>query len=146
MVGTNMVIFGGLGPPIDQPPTVMVFDVAQGKWRVPPTSGIPPRQRQGHSASAVQGDRHLCIFGGIEPTGEPKVARIYNDTHLLDLQTFSWRKLEVAGRRPPARFGHTATNLPGSSSRLLVIGGRDHLGGAVAAPGSAASPAVGASE
>jgi len=41
----------------------------------------------------------------------------------------------VVGRRPPARFGHTATNLPGSSGKLLVVGGRDHLhGGAREAP------------
>lgn len=127
MVGTNMVVFGGLGPPVDQPPLVMVFDVVQGKWRVPTTSGIPPRQRQGHTANAVQNDRYLCVFGGIEPTGEQRVARVYNDAHLLDLESFSWRKLEVSGRRPPARFGHSATNLPGSLSRLLVIGGRDTL-------------------
>jgi len=130
MVGSSMYVFGGLGPPVDQPPLVMVFDVLQGKWRVPPTSGIPPRQRQGHTANAVQGDRHLCVFGGIEPTGEQRTARVYGDAHLLDLQSFAWRKLEVGGRRPPARFGHSATNLPGSSGKLLVVGGRDHLGGA----------------
>lgn len=53
MVGTSMVVFGGLGPPIDQPPLVMVFDVLQGKWRAPTATGIPPRQRQvgnGHKA------------------------------------------------------------------------------------------------
>lgn len=129
MVGTNMVVFGGCGPPVDQPPLVMVFDVLQAKWKVPQPVGVPPRQRQGHTANAVQGDRQLCIFGGIEPTREQRVARVYSDAHLLDLQSFSWRKLEVVGHRPPARFGHTATNLPGNPSKLLVVGGRDHLGG-----------------
>jgi len=128
VVGTNMIVFGGCGPPLEQPPLVMVLDLVQGKWRVPPLSGIPPRQRQGHSANPVQGDRQLCIFGGIEPTGEQRVARVYNDAHLLDLQSFSWRKLEVAGQKPHARFGHTTTNLPGSPGRLLIVGGRDHLG------------------
>lgn len=129
VVGSSMYVFGGCGPAVDQPPFVMVFDIPQAKWRVPQATGIPPRQRQGHSANAVQADRHLCIFGGIEPTGEQRVARIYNDATLLDLQTFSWRKLEVGGHRPPARFGHSATTLPGNSGKLLVVGGRDHLGG-----------------
>lgn len=128
VVGNSMFVFGGCGPAVDQPPFVMVFDIPQAKWRVPQTTGIPPRQRQGHSANAVQADRHLCVFGGIEPTGEQRVARIYNDANLLDLQSFAWRKLEVGGHRPPARFGHTATTLPGNSGKLLVVGGRDHLG------------------
>merc|ERR1719498_1449409 len=68
MVGNSMVVFGGCGPPSDQPAMVMVYDVQQAKWRVPQTAGTPPRQRQGHTANSVQGDRHLCIFGGIEPT------------------------------------------------------------------------------
>lgn len=134
MVGSSMYVFGGLGPPVDQPPLVMVFDVLQGKWRVPSTSGIPPRQRQGHTANAVQCDRHLCVFGGIEPTGEQRTARVYGDAHLLDLQSYAWRKLDVGGRRPPARFGHSATNLPGSFGKLLVVGGRDHLHGGCADP------------
>lgn len=124
-----MVVFGGCGAPLDQPPIVMVFDMQTGKWKSPQVSGAPPRQRQGHTANAVQEDRHLCVFGGIEPTGEQKVARVYNDAHLLDLQSFSWRKMEMIGHRPHARFGHTATNLPGSSGKLLVVGGRDHLSG-----------------
>ncbi|CAE8606580.1 unnamed protein product, partial [Polarella glacialis] len=73
-------------------------------------------------------DHYLCIFGGIEPSGDHGIARVYNDTHLLDLTSFAWRKLETAGCRPPARFGHTATHLPGQSGKLLILGGRDHLG------------------
>eukprot|EP00929_Paragymnodinium_shiwhaense_P090173 TRINITY_DN50362_c0_g1_i1.p1 TRINITY_DN50362_c0_g1~~TRINITY_DN50362_c0_g1_i1.p1 ORF type:complete len:1251 (-),score=308.27 TRINITY_DN50362_c0_g1_i1:55-3807(-) len=130
VVGSNMVVFGGCGSAIDGLPPAAVFDIQQAKWKVPPLAGTPPPQRQGHTANAVQGDQLLCVFGGIEPCGggEQKVARVYNDTYLLDLSSFIWRKLEVAGHRPPSRFGHTATNLPGTSGKLLIIGGRDHLG------------------
>eukprot|EP00931_Biecheleriopsis_adriatica_P091137 TRINITY_DN65037_c0_g1_i1.p1 TRINITY_DN65037_c0_g1~~TRINITY_DN65037_c0_g1_i1.p1 ORF type:complete len:1107 (-),score=245.62 TRINITY_DN65037_c0_g1_i1:79-3399(-) len=126
VAGNSMIVFGGLGPPLEQPPLVMVFDLVQAKWKVPQVTGTPPRQRQGHTANAVQDDRYLCVFGGLEPTAEQGVARIHNDTHLLDLVSFAWRKMECTGR-PAARFGHTATNLPGHPEKLLVIGGRDHL-------------------
>lgn len=128
MVGDSLVVFGGCGRAVDQPPLLMVFDVVPGRWRVPQTAGLPPRQRQGHTANAVDEDRQLCIFGGIEPTGQQRVARVYSDAHFLDVQSFTWRKLDVVGHRPPARFGHTTTNLPGNPGKLLVVGGRDHVG------------------
>eukprot|EP00930_Biecheleria_cincta_P029563 TRINITY_DN20545_c0_g1_i1.p1 TRINITY_DN20545_c0_g1~~TRINITY_DN20545_c0_g1_i1.p1 ORF type:complete len:855 (-),score=162.30 TRINITY_DN20545_c0_g1_i1:14-2578(-) len=128
VVGNSMIVFGGLGPPLDQPPAVMVFDFIQAKWKVPQVSGNPPRQRQGHTANAVQEDQFLCVFGGLELTSHAGVARVHGDTHLLDVTSFAWRRLECGGCRPAARFGHTATNLPGQAARLLVIGGRDHFG------------------
>ena len=30
-----MVVFGGCGAPLDQPPIVMVFDMQTGKWKSP---------------------------------------------------------------------------------------------------------------
>lgn len=127
MVNSNMVVFGGFGPSAEQPSALMIFDLVQGKWKVPTVSGAPPRHRHGHTANAIQGNRYLCVFGGVEPTGEPKVARIHSEVFYLDLESYAWRQQEVGGRRLPARFGHTSTNLPTNINKLLVLGGRDTL-------------------
>ncbi|CAE7507101.1 DRC7 [Symbiodinium sp. CCMP2592] len=127
VVGNSMLVFGGCGPSFDQLPGLMVYDFAQGKWRCPPCSGTPPRQRQGHSACAVQDDSCLCVFGGIELTIEQGIGRVYNDAVVLDVTSWTWTKQNPSGNIPAARFGHAATTLPRQSSCMLVIGGRDHM-------------------
>lgn len=122
VVDNSMLVLGGS---VDG---VLVYDFLDSKWRSPETTGTGggtgagPGRRQGHSATALQ--RQLCVYGGIELM-EQGNGRVCNDAYLLDTESWAWQKLDCTGIIPPARFGHTATQLPDAS--LLVVGGRDQM-------------------
>ena len=91
-----------------------------GPWRwVKKTTtvgdGVRLPERMGATATAV--GRKVYVFGGQEPTR----GVCFNDVVVLDCNTWTWSRLEVAGASPPPRNSHTAcvTN----NGRLLVVYG-----------------------
>lgn len=123
VVDNSMLVFGGS---VDG---LLVYDFVQSKWHSQPCGqGKSPRRRSCHSATAL--GRQLCIFGGIELM-EQGNGRVCNDAYILELESWSWKKLDCTGIIPPARFGHTATQLLTSdgqpTQQLLIVGGRDQM-------------------
>lgn len=123
----RVVLFGG-SPSGDGPCSNQVYTLDTSTlqsacvWRKAAVTGVPPVGRSGHTLTAVGGDK-LVLFGGMDSS-----SKLLNDTHILQLgSTCSWTRVEIHGRPPIARYGHSATLLPALPGKrppsLLVFGG-----------------------
>ena len=87
-------------------------------WRKPPTAGVAPEARNGHTLSC-DGGAVPCVylFGGADDEGHR------NDLHVLQLggDEWEWRNPLCTGAPPAAREMHAATVV---GRALLVHGGR----------------------
>jgi len=92
----------------------MQIQSSQFIWKQPTTQGELPRPRFGHSAILYQNS--MIVFGGEDnDTGET-----LNDVHLLDLNSWTWKKPQVWGEIPTSRSFHTAVL---AQDQMLVWGG-----------------------
>lgn len=88
------------------------FDTASATWIRPDTTGDPPRARRGHSSCVVGSG--MYVFGGFEH-------QLFQDVHVLDLDTMHWRLLATRGACPEWRGFHSAVVI---GIRIYVWGGR----------------------
>lgn len=96
---------------------VYILDTDTLVWRVLHTSGqkLPPRA--GHSTVAF--DKNLFVFGGFTDA-----QNLYDDLHMLDVETGLWTKLTATGDGPSARFSVAGDSLdPLKGGVLVFIGG-----------------------
>lgn len=96
---------------------VHILDTDTLVWRVLHTSGqkLPPRA--GHSTVAF--DKNLFVFGGFTDA-----QNLYDDLHMLDVETGLWTKLTATGDGPSARFSVAGDSLdPLKGGVLVFIGG-----------------------
>ena len=102
-----------------------VLDTSTMSWVEPATGGIAPGPLYGHSAAAV--GRTVFIFGGCR---EVPMMGTYaslrgkthstNKIHVLDTDTMSWSKPNVAGNTPLPRYRHASAM---HGSQLYTFGG-----------------------
>jgi len=71
----------------------------------------------------------LLLFAG------GNVTTVFNDVHVLDLETLAWSAPGTAGHAPPPRAGHGADLLPDG---LLLVWGGGSVGQVCSAPPLAA--------
>lgn len=106
-------------------------------WFHPTVSGILPSPRSGHSATLLEDNKTILIYGGWDPHEEDSQKSknediIYGDTYLLDTESWSWRpgpKPKFVRSSGPNggkhRVGHSAVLVPGlDETQVLVFGGR----------------------
>ncbi|EFJ04684.1 hypothetical protein SELMODRAFT_432179 [Selaginella moellendorffii] len=67
--------------------------------------GDVPAPREGHSASLI-GD-NLFMFGRSGKSSDPSEEEYYNDLHVLNTNTFVWKKISTTGVSPISRDSHT---------------------------------------
>jgi len=120
LVGSDIFVFGGhTGATMVGDLCVLnseSFEVASIK-REPNTQ---PSRRAGHTATYLEESDSIVFFGGGDGS------TIFNDTHIFDLASASWRTPVVSGQPPVARCAHTAVALPGTREpSVLVFGGGD---------------------
>eukprot|EP01133_Synstelium_polycarpum_P004287 gene4287-5006_t len=115
---TKLLIFGGYNG-VDFYDDVMLYDINSNTWQTKMTSGTPPCARYAHTATLVNNQTHIYVFGG----SDDKMLCV-NDLYCLDIKTWSWSIIPVSGTRPPHRTFHT-TNLVGR--KLYVFGGRESM-------------------
>ena len=85
--------------------------------RVDPNEGPRPCGREKHaSAHTLDGALFVC-FGRRSPRDALGDAWLFSNNE--------WTKVEAAGQWPRGRWSHTATAI---GSRVVVVGGRDHIG------------------
>ncbi|XP_058843122.1 rab9 effector protein with kelch motifs isoform X2 [Acipenser ruthenus] len=95
----------------------------KGTWYALVPRGESPGVRVGHtctylpSAADNQGKGKILIVGGANPNGS------FSDSHIIDLDTGTWRSVTVRGTPPSARTYHTCTASIGD--KLYVFGGGD---------------------
>lgn len=106
-----------------------------GKWSWfhPNVSGTVPSPRTGHVAVLLQDGKTILIYGGWDPCGENEEEEIFNDSFLLDTETWTWSKgpktKYVSGpdsqNGGSKRVGHSAVLAPSQNgTEVLAFGGR----------------------
>ncbi|KAG7398666.1 hypothetical protein PHYBOEH_010715 [Phytophthora boehmeriae] len=107
------------------------FDFDARIWTPVKVSSGNLHPRSGHSAVAIGAE--IYVFGGIDA----KEGEIYNDLHIFDTRTSSWREPTVKGDIPLPRNAHAAVALPETTNsaderQILVYGGSSPEYGAFA--------------
>ena len=106
-----------------------------GKWSWfhPNVSGTPPSPRTGHVAVLLEDGKTILIYGGWDPCGENEEEEIFNDSFLIDTETWTWSKgpktKYVSGpdsrNGGSKRVGHSAVLAPSQNgTEVLAFGGR----------------------
>ncbi len=93
------------GPPASANP---LGTTAATAWLEVPQDGAYPAAREDHTLTIDPAGRAAYLFGGRDIQGTA-----FGDLWRLDLDTDSWERLSPGGSAPRARFGHTATWVPG---------------------------------
>src|SRR3989338_2759820 len=92
-------------------------EISQFVWKRMKSGGSAPEPRFGHAQALGRGkgggDGFLFVFGGGRES-------LFDDCHVLNLQTHKWQPLECAGHQPPPRSRHTA---PRAGQAVIVYGG-----------------------
>jgi dynein heavy chain len=130
--GTKMLVFGGFRSTNVRYQDVWILDSATDEWSQPQPGMTEmkdgdvqfkrvwpdvPAPRGSHSTSLVGGNQ-LYVFGGYGGAGFAR--KDFNDTSVLDLDTWEWRHVECSGEFPDARSGHQAVTV---QDKVYVIGG-----------------------
>ncbi|MBA0602708.1 hypothetical protein Gorai_002879, partial [Gossypium raimondii] len=77
------------------------FDLQTGTWSVLNTYGKAPVSRAGQSVTLV--GTTLVIFGG-----QDAKRTLFNDLHILNLETMTWNEIDAVGAPPSPRADHAA--------------------------------------
>eukprot|EP00759_Apiculatamorpha_spiralis_P039342 PhF_6_TR38151/c1_g1_i1/m.56987 len=109
--GSVMIVFGGFGriEPVDE--TLVSFNVETKKWQKMRQSGDRPMPRGGHICQMYY--NFMVVHGGMGCSGV-----VYNDVHVLHVETGMWRKL---GTGPRLCFHACAM----FDERIYIFGGND---------------------
>lgn len=117
--GSRMIVFGGYDGKKKLNDTY-VFNFATLQWYRPSAADCnAPSRRCKHSAVLYK--RKMYVVGGFQFYDGDNYA--FTDMHVLDLDTFSWSKLQMS-RCPEALQGHKAV-VCGDS--MFIIGGKVRL-------------------
>jgi len=100
------------------------FDLATGSWTELTTEGETPARRCLHASAFIASRGELLVFGGIAGSGG-RASDFFGDTHVLDLSTGLWTRVEGDG--PSAREGAVMVYSRGSDA-VFLWGGKafDH--------------------
>ncbi|KAJ3008251.1 Acyl-CoA-binding domain-containing protein 5, partial [Thoreauomyces humboldtii] len=126
-VGNKVYLLGGFNV-LDAFEKVWVFDTETKSWTQRKTTGDVPPPRSAHTASAS--DTTITVFGGFAKDPKPHV---YDDVHVLDTETFTWHKADVAALPPGPPAGcldHDACAVVGAIGTEVEESTRDDQEGA----------------
>lgn len=93
-----------------------VFRMHEKKWEKIVGKDTPP-SRSGHRMICVK--KHLVVFGGFHDN--LRECKYYNDVHIFNLETYTWKKVEPLGTPPSPRSGCQMVPLP--DGKILISGG-----------------------
>jgi len=117
-VGHRIFVFGGTWVDDEDNSTYLndlyIFDVDLAAWLQADTTGEPPIQREGHTASVI--GTQMVVFGGAGLDSEERSVNL-NDLHILDTQSMAWTQPHCGGNIPQVRV-HVRGVL-GSRARCL---------------------------
>ncbi|XP_074372501.1 uncharacterized protein LOC141713127 isoform X2 [Apium graveolens] len=115
----KLIVIGGLDLDGFYQSDVHILDTDSLVWEKLNTSGqlLPPRA--GHTAVVL--GKNLFVFGGFWDE-----ENVFDDVHMLDVETGFWTKVTPTGEGPSARFSVAGDNLdPWNRGVLVFIGGCD---------------------
>eukprot|EP00288_Rhodomonas_lens_P007119 CAMPEP_0177717610 /NCGR_PEP_ID=MMETSP0484_2-20121128/15138_1 /TAXON_ID=354590 /ORGANISM="Rhodomonas lens, Strain RHODO" /LENGTH=503 /DNA_ID=CAMNT_0019229725 /DNA_START=236 /DNA_END=1744 /DNA_ORIENTATION=+ len=121
VVGSRIFIFGGNDGTVRMN-DLYSLDTQNMEWKREICAGELPAPRAGHTMTLLPAESatedsnpKLLLFAGGD------VTCVFNDVHVLDMESLRWSAQPTSGPRPSARAGHCACTLPGGD--LLVWGG-----------------------
>ncbi|XP_010260416.1 PREDICTED: rab9 effector protein with kelch motifs-like isoform X7 [Nelumbo nucifera] len=121
LIGKRLFIFGGCGKSWNGSTEVYyndlyILDTDTLVWRELYTSGqvLPPRA--GHSTVAF--GKNLFVFGGFT-----NARNLYDDLHMLNVESGIWTKVIATGQGPSARFSVAGDCLDPQKGLIVFIGG-----------------------
>lgn len=93
---------------------VHILDTDTLVWTKLNTAGQPLSPRAGHTTVAL--GRNLFVFGGFSDE-----SNLYDDFHMLDIETGTWTEVAATGEKPSARFSMAGDNLNPQKEGVLVF-------------------------
>jgi hypothetical protein len=102
------------GPSTDESPAPTPTPTEYG-WRLLPSSGPAPREREDHTWTLAPNGATAYLFGGRTTNGGA-----LDDLWAYDLAGGRWERIDAGG--PPARFGHNAAWVEGVG--LVIFAGQ----------------------
>ena len=132
----KVLIFGGFHSSTNRFNDLHIFDTITRSWEQPLESEcdftprgnhIPsktagpgmPTPRGAHSATLV--DNLVFVFGGYGGFGYAR--RDFNDMYTLDLDDYTWAKINPKGKAPEPRSGHTTNLVKNHDKKMLYVYG-----------------------
>eukprot|EP00500_Bicosoecida_sp_ms1_P011616 CAMPEP_0203822116 /NCGR_PEP_ID=MMETSP0115-20131106/45283_1 /ASSEMBLY_ACC=CAM_ASM_000227 /TAXON_ID=33651 /ORGANISM="Bicosoecid sp, Strain ms1" /LENGTH=338 /DNA_ID=CAMNT_0050731147 /DNA_START=76 /DNA_END=1088 /DNA_ORIENTATION=- len=112
--GHTLLTFAGHGGRTRYYKDVHLLDTTTNRWYTPVVTGAVPTKRSGHTLARV-GD-YCFVHGGFNGK------EILADISCLDLRTFAWSGVRLAGGTLPPLVGHSCTTVTGTSD-MLIFGG-----------------------
>eukprot|EP01035_Chromulina_nebulosa_P018310 gene18310-23996_t len=132
LYNNKIIIFGGFRSSNIRYNDIWILDISNDEWSQPhpgitetrPDGEVVfkrnwtdcPLPRGSHTATII--GNLMYVFGGYGGSGYAR--RDFNDTIVLDLETWEWKNLDCKGEIPEARSGHQAVSI---HENLYVIGG-----------------------
>lgn len=112
----KLIVLGGEDASDSYLADVHILDTDVMEWKELHASGQMLMPRAGHATVTV--GKHVFVFGGF--TDDRK---LYDDLHMLNLETGLWTKVVTTGLGPSARFSVAGDCVDARSGILVFIGG-----------------------
>ncbi|GBG86799.1 hypothetical protein CBR_g42082 [Chara braunii] len=114
--GNSLVVIGGEDSNNSYLSDVYILNAESLEWKQLETTGQKLSPRAGHAAVSI--GKYIIIFGGF--TDDRK---LFNDLHILDIETGEWTKSNVEGARPSPRFSLAGDCVDDQKGLVFFIGG-----------------------
>lgn len=119
-VGDKLAIFGGWDGKGSCHSDLWLYDLSSKQYLKPPTQGVSPPARYGHSCIFDEASASLILFGGCGFDGEG-IPTFMGDLRVLDLRRLAWSRPRVGGDdAPSARYWHSSGQV---GNVMVVMGG-----------------------
>jgi hypothetical protein len=121
----ELVVFGGVRAGGSKwLNSVSVLNIEAWKWSTPRILGAAPPPRSYHSATPIQNDAKIVIFGGNNADQCFDTIHVLEKLHLEQQPQWKWSHPTATGTKPKPRTGHSATLLADGKT-ICIYGGWD---------------------
>jgi len=109
----RLVCFGGAAATTTDS-ALAVYSISRNEWTAVQAQGQAPTPRTRHSA-VMLGHSSMLVFGGCNSAGV-----FFNDVYLLNLDSWTWSRLQPLNPPPPPRYHHCCHVVAG---KVVLYGG-----------------------
>jgi hypothetical protein len=111
--GDRLVCFAGAASTTTDS-ALAVYSISRNEWTPVQLQGTAPSPRTRHSA-VLLGSSSMLVFGGCNSAGV-----FFNDAYLLNLDNWTWTRLQPLNPPPPPRYHHCCHVVDG---KVVLYGG-----------------------
>jgi hypothetical protein len=111
--GDRLVCFAGAASTTTDS-ALAVYSISSNTWAAVTAQGTAPTPRTRHTA-VLLGPSSMLVFGGCNSAGV-----FFNDSYVLNLETWAWTRLQPLNPPPPPRYHHCCHLVDG---KVVLYGG-----------------------